>query len=164
MRHRHHRGLSNGRQRGEECVHDACSQSGTKRACLIILNVKSNIMPSLHSPLLTPVALSALSAVGSSLRFLYFESEIKPSRSLTRVWQLIAEVVNMDESAHLYRITLSLAALYKIVVGEAQVGKSCLIMRFANDQFTDRHKTTLALDFRIKAVKFKNKTFTLQLV
>ncbi len=38
--------------------------------------------------------------------------------------------------------------LFKIlVVGDAGVGKSCIILRFADDTYTDAHISTIGVDF-----------------
>lgn len=36
-----------------------------------------------------------------------------------------------------------------IVVGDSAVGKSCLLMRYADDTFTSNHMTTIGVDFKL---------------
>ena len=43
--------------------------------------------------------------------------------------------------------------LFKLVlIGDSGVGKSCLLLRFADDQFTDSYITTIGVDFRFKTI------------
>lgn len=43
--------------------------------------------------------------------------------------------------------------LFKLVlIGDSGVGKSCLLLRFADDQFTETYITTIGVDFRFKTI------------
>ena len=43
--------------------------------------------------------------------------------------------------------------IFKIVlIGDTSVGKSCLLTRFADDQFTENYVTTIGVDFRFKTM------------
>uniref|UniRef100_A0A1E1XIC3 Putative rab subfamily protein of small gtpase n=1 Tax=Amblyomma aureolatum TaxID=187763 RepID=A0A1E1XIC3_9ACAR len=54
--------------------------------------------------------------------------------------------------------------LFKIVlIGDAGVGKSCLVRRFAEDTFTDGYKLTVGVDFKIKTIELQGKTIKLQI-
>lgn len=56
------------------------------------------------------------------------------------------------------------AATYKIVlIGDSGVGKSNLIWRYANNEFTADSKATLGVEFALKTVKASNQTITAQL-
>ena len=48
-----------------------------------------------------------------------------------------------------------------VVVGDANVGKTSLIQRFAEDTFTLQQKPTLALDYKSRVVRAKNKSVKL---
>lgn len=50
-----------------------------------------------------------------------------------------------------------------VIVGDSSVGKSCLLLRFADDQFNQNYMTTIGVDFRFKTVKSNNKTVKLQI-
>lgn len=50
-----------------------------------------------------------------------------------------------------------------MIVGDSSVGKSCLLLRFADDQFNENHMTTIGVDFRFKTVKANNKNVKLQI-
>ncbi|KAI9989859.1 hypothetical protein PInf_020146 [Phytophthora infestans] len=54
--------------------------------------------------------------------------------------------------------------LFKLVlIGDSGVGKSCLLLRFADDAFTESYITTIGVDFRFRTVKIDNKTVKLQI-
>lgn len=54
--------------------------------------------------------------------------------------------------------------LFKLVlIGDSGVGKSCLLLRFADDAFTDSYISTIGVDFRFRTVKIEKKTVKLQI-
>mmetsp|Transcript_7088 Transcript_7088/g.15300 ORF Transcript_7088/g.15300 Transcript_7088/m.15300 type:complete len:212 (-) Transcript_7088:191-826(-) len=54
--------------------------------------------------------------------------------------------------------------LFKLVlIGDSGVGKSCLLLRFADDAFTESYISTIGVDFRFRTVKMGNKTVKLQI-
>jgi len=54
--------------------------------------------------------------------------------------------------------------LFKLVlIGDSGVGKSCLLLRFADDKFTNSYITTIGVDFRFKTIPVNNKTIKLQI-
>eukprot|EP00980_Cylindrotheca_fusiformis_P009363 scaffold2047_cov129-Cylindrotheca_fusiformis.AAC.42 len=54
--------------------------------------------------------------------------------------------------------------LFKLVlIGDSGVGKSCLLLRFADDAFTESYISTIGVDFRFRTVKIENKTVKLQI-
>lgn len=54
--------------------------------------------------------------------------------------------------------------LFKIVlVGDTGVGKSCLLMRFADNGFNDRMTSTIGVDFRIRTMQVGGKHTKLQI-
>jgi signal recognition particle receptor subunit beta len=50
-----------------------------------------------------------------------------------------------------------------VIVGDSSVGKSCLLLRFADDQFNENYMTTIGVDFRFKTVSSNNKNIKLQI-
>ena len=41
--------------------------------------------------------------------------------------------------------------LFKMVlIGDSSVGKSCLLIRFSDDDFNDNYVTTIGVDFRFR--------------
>mmetsp|Transcript_29148 Transcript_29148/g.31778 ORF Transcript_29148/g.31778 Transcript_29148/m.31778 type:complete len:205 (+) Transcript_29148:141-755(+) len=54
--------------------------------------------------------------------------------------------------------------LFKLVlIGDTGVGKSCLLLRFADDTFTENYISTIGVDFRFRTVKIDKKTIKLQI-
>ncbi|KII68382.1 Ras-related protein ORAB-1 [Thelohanellus kitauei] len=54
--------------------------------------------------------------------------------------------------------------LFKILlIGDSGVGKSCILLRFADDTFTENHISTIGVDFKIKTVEVGNKSVKLQI-
>jgi Ras-related protein Rab-1A len=54
--------------------------------------------------------------------------------------------------------------LFKLVlIGDSGVGKSCLLLRFADDCFTESYISTIGVDFRFRTVKIDKKTVKLQI-
>ena len=49
-----------------------------------------------------------------------------------------------------------------IIIGDSGVGKTCFLMRFADDNFTTSHISTIGIDFKIKAITIDGKTVKLQ--
>jgi len=54
--------------------------------------------------------------------------------------------------------------LYKIiVVGDSGVGKSCILLRYADDTFSDSHMATIGVDFKINTIQLDSKIIKLQI-
>mmetsp|Transcript_35142 Transcript_35142/g.71642 ORF Transcript_35142/g.71642 Transcript_35142/m.71642 type:complete len:200 (+) Transcript_35142:108-707(+) len=54
--------------------------------------------------------------------------------------------------------------LFKLVlIGDSGVGKSCLLLRFADNAFTDSYISTIGVDFRFRTVKVEKHTVKLQI-
>jgi len=50
-----------------------------------------------------------------------------------------------------------------VVVGDSGVGKSCLLKRFADNEFDDSYVSTIGVDFAIKTIDMQGKVAKLQL-
>lgn len=50
-----------------------------------------------------------------------------------------------------------------LIIGDSGVGKSCLLMRFADDTFTTSFITTIGIDFKIKTIDLDGKKIKLQI-
>ena len=51
-----------------------------------------------------------------------------------------------------------------LLLGDANVGKSCLITRYVDGIFNDSTMNTIGVEFKLKKVKIDNKNITLQIV
>ena len=50
-----------------------------------------------------------------------------------------------------------------MLIGDSGVGKSCLLLRFADNTYTDSFISTIGVDFKIRTVKIDDKTVKLQI-
>ena len=54
--------------------------------------------------------------------------------------------------------------LYKLfIIGESGISKTCMVSRFAEDNFNDSHSFTIGVDFKIKYIKINGKVIRLQI-
>ncbi|GMM49851.1 Rab family GTPase [Starmerella bacillaris] len=54
--------------------------------------------------------------------------------------------------------------LFKLLlIGDSGVGKSCLLLRFADNSYTDSYISTIGVDFKIRTVEIDGKTIKLQI-
>ena len=54
--------------------------------------------------------------------------------------------------------------LFKLLlIGDSGVGKSCLLLRFADDTYTEPYISTIGVDFKIRTIELEGKTVKLQI-
>ncbi|KAF2541318.1 hypothetical protein F2Q68_00032907 [Brassica cretica] len=54
--------------------------------------------------------------------------------------------------------------LFKLLlIGDSSVGKSCLLLRFADDAYIDSYISTIGVDFKIRTIELDGKTVKLQI-
>lgn len=52
--------------------------------------------------------------------------------------------------------------LFKLLlIGDSGVGKSCLLLRFADDTYTESYISTIGVDFKIRTVELEGKVCAL---
>ena len=54
--------------------------------------------------------------------------------------------------------------LFKLLlIGDSGVGKSCLLLRFTDDTYTESGFSTIGVDFKIRTIELDEKTIKLQI-
>ena len=51
-----------------------------------------------------------------------------------------------------------------VLIGDSGVGKSCILLRYADDKFQESFYATIGVDFRFKNIMIDDKTVKLQIV
>lgn len=51
-----------------------------------------------------------------------------------------------------------------LVIGDSGVGKTCMLLRFADDTFNPSHLATIGIDFKIKSLEVDQQQVKLQIV
>ncbi|CAN4127690.1 unnamed protein product [Withania somnifera] len=61
-------------------------------------------------------------------------------------------------------VSLNFDYLFKLLlIGDSGVGKSCLLLRFADDSYLESYISTIGVDFKIRTVEQDGKTIKLQI-
>ena len=72
---------------------------------------------------------------------------------------------NSTKQTHSKKKTKQFDYTFKIVmIGDSGVGKSCILLRFADDKFNENFYATIGVDFRFKNITIDNKSIKLQIV
>merc|ERR1711934_829249 len=62
--------------------------------------------------------------------------------------------LHQPEDDHLFKLLL---------IGDSGVGKSCLLLRFADDTYAESYISTIGVDFKIRTIQLEGKTIKLQI-
>ena len=89
------------------------------------------------------------SLVSSSSTFKDFKPKINKKKSST------SKALKTKQYDHTFKIVL---------IGDSGVGKSCILMRFADDKFNENFYATIGVDFRFKNLEVDGKIIKLQIV
>ncbi|KAG6649021.1 hypothetical protein CIPAW_07G184200 [Carya illinoinensis] len=87
-------------------------------------------------------------------------SGLRFSTSISRQTTVFAFQISMFSLMH----HSFLDYLFKLLlIGDSGVGKSCLLLRFADDSYLDSYISTIGVDFKIRTVEQDGKTIKLQI-
>ncbi|GAA95457.1 hypothetical protein E5Q_02111 [Mixia osmundae IAM 14324] len=69
-----------------------------------------------------------------------------------------------DSSLGTVKMAAEYDLLFKLLlIGDSGVGKSCLLLRFADDSYSDSYISTIGVDFKIRTIELGGKTVKLQI-
>ncbi|KAH1202296.1 GTP-binding protein YPTM2 [Glycine max] len=103
--------------------------------------------------------LSSLSFSGDDLRFRSLLSPAIPYSSVLR-----RVLSDSNRSQPCATMNPEYDYLFKLLlIGDSGVGKSCLLLRFADDSYLDSYISTIGVDFKIRTVEQDGKTIKLQI-
>ena len=78
---------------------------------------------------------------------------------------MTSTTTSSSKSTHTKKKSKQFDYTFKIVmIGDSGVGKSCILLRFADDKFNENFYATIGVDFRFKNITIDNKSVKLQIV
>ena len=85
--------------------------------------------------------------------------------SIEQIEDKINTISSIDNnSPYKYSLPKQYDDLFKLVIiGNSGVGKSCLLLRFADDTFTENFYSTIGVDFRFKCLEISERKCKLQI-
>jgi Ras-related protein Rab-1A len=82
------------------------------------------------------------------------ESFLASSPLVATVHPILELTMHTSEYDYLFKLLL---------IGDSGVGKSCLLLRFADDTYTESYISTIGVDFKIRTIELEGKTVKLQI-
>jgi Ras-related protein Rab-1A len=119
-----------------------------------------------HSPQAHPRenALIELRSHHSRLDDDYSSDDPSPTQQPYRTYRHL--ILSADDSSSPPSATMNpeYDYLFKLLlIGDSGVGKSCLLLRFADDTYTESYISTIGVDFKIRTIELEGKTVKLQI-
>ncbi|EEC77351.1 hypothetical protein OsI_16033 [Oryza sativa Indica Group] len=94
------------------------------------------------------------SSVQASILFLLLPADtFDPEQKKLQKWVKSGRAMN-NEFDYLFKLLL---------IGDSSVGKSCFLLRFADDSYVDSYISTIGVDFKIRTIEMDGKTIKLQI-
>uniref|UniRef100_A0A0E0H1B2 GST N-terminal domain-containing protein n=1 Tax=Oryza nivara TaxID=4536 RepID=A0A0E0H1B2_ORYNI len=94
------------------------------------------------------------SSVQASILFLLLPADtFDPEQKKLQKWVKAGRAMN-NEFDYLFKLLL---------IGDSSVGKSCFLLRFADDSYVDSYISTIGVDFKIRTIEMDGKTIKLQI-
>ena len=79
-------------------------------------------------------------------------------------FKIVVESINKQESFYNMSNYTDYDYLFKILlIGDSGVGKSCLLMRFMDEKYSDTYISTIGVDFKIRTLSLDNKVIKMQI-
>ena len=85
---------------------------------------------------------------------------------VTRLIPLFLCVMSQEVSYdYLFKVCCFFSFFFSqlLLIGDSGVGKSCLLLRFADDTYTDSYISTIGVDFKIRTIELDGKVVKLQI-
>ncbi|AQK73195.1 ypt homolog4 [Zea mays] len=98
------------------------------------------------------VATETAKAFADEMGIPFMETSAKNAINVEQAFMAMA--ASIKDSDYLFKLLL---------IGDSGVGKSCLLLRFADDSYLDSYISTIGVDFKIRTVEQDGKTIKLQI-